>query len=578
VSYAIVDIETDGIGGAINRIGLATESGAWTLPWNSRAKQFAAHVLGDPHTVKVGHNAGQFDFPMLEDEGIEVAGERFDTMMAGQLIEPDLPLALRSMAPLLLDCHPFKHKAHTDPVFYNAADVVHTRELYFKQVDILKAEGMYDYFRTVRMPIIPVLVAQTKRGMKIDEERRHKIRTTLHRYLEDAYARWAAFTDINPRSNKDLCQHFYGRLSMKVQKHKDSKQPTVDIEALMVLRALYAEHLPMIDALIDIRRSEKVLSTYIDGLQTDRDGLIHPRYLPRAKDEPGEEPNKLSASTGRLAASPNSMNIPGTWKHQGRRIGKEEATQLLAEGAVVLPPIRDIFVPRAPGLVFIEGDWSQAELRAIAYMSGDKSMQLALQHDIHAEVQRFIQEETGLPIDRTLVKNAEFGTWYGATPRGLVLYMKARGSSITTKIAEKMQRGIARQAPVAWRWRNAIEAQFHKAGHEPLSLTNPFGHRRFFYGGAADAGEGMDFMPQSTVASMLCSVLPDLEHCPGIFTTTVHDSFLFEVEEGETYGPMQCVLEREFPQVAKGFYCPTEWKVGKESWGDLEPLKVMEGA
>lgn len=573
MSYAIADIETDGIGGAINRIGLATPEGVWTLPWTARSKQFTANVMADPRTIKVGHNAGQFDFPMLEDEGVPVVGERFDTMMAGQLIDPDQPLALRSQAPYFLDCYPFKHKAHTDPEFYNAADVVHTRELYLKQVDILKSEGMLDYFRTIRMPIIPVLVAQTKRGMKIDEERRHAIRKTLHHYLEDAYARWTQNTDVNHRSNKDLCRHFYVTLGMKVQKDKDSKQPTVAIEALMTLRAMYPQHVPMIDALIDIRRSEKVLNTYVDGLVTDRNGLIHPRYLPRAKDEPGEDQSKMSASTGRLAASPNSMNIPGTWKHQGRRIGREEAEKLLLEGAVVLPPIRDMFVPRAPGLVFVEGDWSQAELRAIAYMSGDKGMQEALRGDIHAEVQRFIQAETGLPIDRTLTKNAEFGTWYGATARGLVLYMKARGSSITTKIAEKMQKGIAKQAPIAWSWRCAIEDKFKRAGKEPLSLTNPFGHRRFFYGGSADAGEGMDYMPQSTVASMLCSVLPDLERAPGIFTTTVHDSFLFEVEEGETFGPMKCILEREFPQVAKGFYCPTDWKVG-ETWGSLEPLKT----
>lgn len=55
----------------------------------------------------------------------------------------------------------------------------------------------------------------------------------------------------------------------------------------------------------------------------------------------------------------------------------------------------------------------------------------------------------------------------------------------------------------------------------------------------------------------------------GRLTTVVHDSFLIQLPKGTGYDTIKALLEREFPEVAPGFYIPCEAKQGP-SWGELE--------
>jgi hypothetical protein len=70
-----------------------------------------------------------------------------------------------------------------------------------------------------------------------------------------------------------------------------------------------------------------------------RGNVVHPTF------------NIHGTSTGRLSASdPNIQNIPRDKK------------------------LRKIFVPRAPGRTMVQVDYSQAELRVMAALSGDKHL------------------------------------------------------------------------------------------------------------------------------------------------------------------------------------------------------------
>src|SRR5690349_14238095 len=106
----------------MDRIGIGGPNRVFTLRWDSAAKEFVAPFLADPSTVKVGHNFLAFDEPHLRRNGIVLAAPHFDTMLAGHLIEADMPKALRSMVPLYCDARPWKHFAEDRPEFYNAAD------------------------------------------------------------------------------------------------------------------------------------------------------------------------------------------------------------------------------------------------------------------------------------------------------------------------------------------------------------------------------------------------------------------------------------------------------------------------
>jgi DNA polymerase I-like protein with 3'-5' exonuclease and polymerase domains len=82
-------------------------------------------------------------------------------------------------------------------------------------------------------------------------------------------------------------------------------------------------------------------------------------------------------------------------------------------------------IEAAPGNVLVGGDWSQVEMRAAAWISGDPVLTslYAEGRDIHSETAARI---AGVPIDRVTptqrqaAKPINFGSIYGISPRGLV--------------------------------------------------------------------------------------------------------------------------------------------------------------
>ena len=121
-----------------------------------------------------------------------------------------------------------------------------------------------------------------------------------------------------------------------------------------MLEKLKGKH-PIIEAILDYRAMTKLKSTYADGLvkQIADDGRIHTTF------------QNMVTATGRLSSTdPNLQNIP-------------IRTELGSE-------IRRMFVP-SDGCVFVDADYSQIELRVLAHIADDKTMQEAFRSgfDIH---------------------------------------------------------------------------------------------------------------------------------------------------------------------------------------------------
>ena len=113
---------------------------------------------------------------------------------------------------------------------------------------------------------------------------------------------------------------------------------------------------PLVDQILEYRQLTKLKSTYADGLAAfiGPDGRIHSRF------------NQTITATGRISSTdPNLQNIP---------VRTELGRQL-----------RKVFVPKE-GCLFLDGDYSQIELRVLAHMSGDQKLIEAYREaqDIHA--------------------------------------------------------------------------------------------------------------------------------------------------------------------------------------------------
>ena len=188
---------------------------------------------------------------------------------------------------------------------------------------------------------------------------------------------------FNINSTKQLGDLLFEQLGLPpVKKTKTGYSTNAD-----VLEKLKDKH-PIVPAIMDYRMLTKLKSTYADGLikVIGSDGRIRTTF------------QNLVTATGRLSSTePNLQNIP-------------VRTDLGAE-------IRKMFVPK-PGHVLVDADYSQIELRVLAHIADDQTMQDAFigGQDVHTvtAAQVFgVEPEQVTALQRRHAKAVNFGIVYG---------------------------------------------------------------------------------------------------------------------------------------------------------------------
>lgn len=537
-----LDIETVGFEGPVHRIGLATDTGVCSMPWNTRARDLTQAAIDQAQTIQ-GHNLA-FDIPRLESEGIDFGKKpRFDTMLAAQMLGADMPKRLEFVATLYLDIPTWKHLSGFDQQMYNTLDTYYTHHIGNHQRDDLKRTGQFDLFTHTIMPATSVLIKMTRLGIKVNVDGLWIWRNDLNLSVRRLTQEWNDLAPgVLPSSYSQLSKLFYKTLALDpiYVRRKKNKVSTLDTseEAVRTLRTKYPQHAKLLTCLLDLREVSKQLSTYA-SVDLSLDDCVHPRYLPANKNS-----DDGTTVTGRIASTgPNIQNQ--------------------------IPESKALFIPHWPDWWFLEFDFSQIELRIAAVLSDDKTLQKDLEGDVHARIM------DRLGVDRTRAKNLIYGSLYGAGPGKLVKVLRARGITATFDECSRLQDTLSRTYPRLWAWRSSVAAE----GAAARFLTNPFGRRRYFRRSKDQTPEMYDFLPQSTAADILWSLLLPLEEAAerfgGFFLTTTHDSGLFEFPRASlTPALISCLrgtCERDWPIIAPGFRVPTKWKVGR-NWRDMHPV------
>jgi len=249
----------------------------------------------------------------------------------------------------------------------------------------LEKTGMLDLYRTIELPLCDVLFRMEQRGIAIDREQLDQFGKMLARRIADCEALIFGFAGgtFNINSTKQLGELLFEKLGLPpVKKTKTGYSTNAD-----VLEKLKDKH-PIIPAIMDYRILTKLKSTYADGLTREirEDGRIHTTF------------QNLVTATGRLSSTePNLQNIP-------------VRTDLGAE-------IRKMFVPRE-GCVLVDADYSQIELRVLAHIADDETMQQAFCggediHTITASQVFGVRPEEVTPLQRRHAKAVNFGIVYG---------------------------------------------------------------------------------------------------------------------------------------------------------------------
>jgi len=240
-------------------------------------------------------------------------------------------------------------------------------------------------FEDVEMPLCSVLAQMEHAGFLVDREALIKFGGSLAESISvlEAQIHELAGETFNINSPKQLGTILFERLMLPPPKKTKTGYST-NIE---VLDSLTGKH-PIITHIKDYRELAKLKSTYADGLLKvmKPDGRIHTHF------------GMTVTATGRLSSTePNLQNIPIR-----KTIGGE---------------LRKMFVA-GDGMVLVDADYSQIELRLLAHISGDPVMIAAFERedDIHAvtasQVFRVPLEDVSAE-QRFRAKAVNFGIVYG---------------------------------------------------------------------------------------------------------------------------------------------------------------------
>ena len=254
-----------------------------------------------------------------------------------------------------------------------------------KLTEELEKSGMIKLYSEIELPLCPVLYSMEKIGVAIDRNQLVEFGQMLSERIESCESAIFAYSNepFNINSTKQLGELLFDKLGLPpVKKTKTGYSTNAD-----VLEKLKNKH-PIIPAIMDYRMLTKLKSTYADGLLKviDEDGRIRTTF------------QNLVTATGRLSSTePNLQNIP-------------VRTDLGAE-------IRKMFIPK-PGFVLVDADYSQIELRVLAHIANDETMQEAFRsgmdiHTVTASQVFGVAPEAVTALQRRNAKAVNFGIVYG---------------------------------------------------------------------------------------------------------------------------------------------------------------------
>lgn len=367
-------------------------------------------ILEDEKIKKTGQNL-KYDYQVLVNYNIHLAGIDFDTMIAAYLINPSARqynLGRLALEQLQYEMQPIsdligtgkKQKSFaTVPVnlatFYAVEDVDIALRVRNKLDPLLKSAGLEKLYHEIELPLVEVLAEMELAGVRIDPKMlkalSDEMQTDIDKMAQEIYD-YAGY-EFNINSTQQLQEVLFEKLGLTPGKKTEKK--TGYSTNQQTLEELSKEH-PLPGIILDYRQLTKLKNTYIDAIPlliNKKTGRVHTSF------------NQTVAATGRLSSSdPNLQNIP---------IRTEKGAR-----------IRKAFVPRDKNYILLAADYSQVELRIMAHVSGDKKMIEAFKNDedIHS---RTASEVYGVPLEdvtadmRRMAKTANFAVIYGVTAYGL---------------------------------------------------------------------------------------------------------------------------------------------------------------
>jgi DNA polymerase-1 len=504
----------------------------------AEALELLKPLFEDATIEKSGHDL-KFDTIVLAHQGITLTGLGVDSMLASYLLDstrsghPLEGAALEHLGYKALSeeeicgrgakAISFADIAPEAALVYAGERADLTLQLADRLMPLLAAEGLDGVYRDLERPLIPVLAAIERAGVRVDATALASQSQHVERELtirsDQIFERSGEAFNIN--SPQQLSRILFDKLQLPTLK-RNAKTRTAST-AVEVLEELALVHdLPRL--ILEWRALQKLKGTYIDALPqlvNPETGRVHTCF------------NQAVAATGRLSSSdPNLQNIPIRTE-----LGREIRRAFIAE----------------PGYLLISADYSQIEFRVLAHLTNDPVLVEAFRQgaDFHEQTAlKIFGANSGRDAHdlRSTAKMVNYALLYGKTA-----FTLSKDIGVTQQVAQEFIDAYFAGFPSV---RAFIDRTLEEARTTGVVKTM-FGRRRLMpeltsrNGQIRSAAErqAVNLPIQGTAADILKRAMIDvhaaLQAVPGArMILTVHDELLFEVPEAQAEEIAELVRER----------------------------------
>ena len=461
---------------------------------------------------------GAFDLLALRQYGVNLTDSTWDDTLGIQyLLDVEARKGLEVLAQRWLGMPPWKavdYKNIMDEPLDSLVELVGrdadvTLQLWAPMMSALeKRPQLLTLYDELLMPAMRTLADMEWEGVPVSYDRLEDLWGDTSNELEAVIENiqdMAGDPDFNPGSTLQLRKVLFGKMGLPVVGFTPKGAPSTDAATLQKLEKMHAI-VPLVQKFRELRKLlTSSLTPWIE--HSSHDGLLHPRYKP------------AFVKTGRLSSEiPNIQQVPRT----------EE--------------VRSIF-GNVEGYQIVELDYSQLELRIVAWLAGEEQMLEAYRkgEDLHQKTADL------LGVDRYTGKTANFGLLYGAGARKLQeIAANEYGLELSTLEAESIRAGWFDAYPSIAKFHESSIKQARRDG----GITTVLGrwrplpdihHKDWKYKGGAER-QAVN-TPVQSVASDI--TLYKLSHLPDILGSTrtrpfitVHDSILLLVPDDEPHVPL----------------------------------------
>ena len=524
-------------------IALSIEGGVWAgadgervVSGETTVDELAVALAGRPivaHDVKSLGGGRHGLLAAASREGVELALDH-DTMLAAYLLEPqrrtydltelgaDAGIGIAEAAPaggdagdgqLSLDGE--DGEAGLAPA-EEAHLVAALAEVQRPRLDEL---GLERLLREVELPLVHVLAAMEREGLKLDAKRLAEVGAgfeerivTLEKEIFEL-----AEEEFTIGSPQQVGRVLFEKLGLS-RKRRGKTGFSTDARVLAQIRD---EH-PIVEKIESWRELTKLKNTYLDSLPDliDPDtGRIHTTF------------NQAATTTGRLSSTnPNLQNIPIR-----SEIGR---------------PVRACFVAES-GARLLSADYSQVELRVLAHVAEEEVLKEIFRagDDVHAATAAEVFDISRDEVDvgqRSKAKMVNFGIVYGLTGFGL-----ADRLNIPRKDGEEFVARYLERFPAVRAFRDEVIERAQEDGYVTtlMGRRRPIPELRSANPNTRRLGErlAVNTVIQGTAADIIKVAMVRCQWAlaeAGMGTRLVlqiHDELLFEGPPGEMDGATELV-------------------------------------